>query len=102
VLQRFVKAEETNDGVHSLVNLWKSVENLADESQVAVVYTRNLEGATHGSLCNQAGRISQLMGKDDEAGPLDERSLAIGEESLGRDHPDVAVALNNWTGWLQT
>lgn len=44
----------------------------------------------------------EFQGKDKEAGPLYERSLAICEESFGGDHPHVAAALNNYAKWLQT
>lgn len=36
-----------------------------------------------------------LQGKYDEAGPLYRRSLAIRENALGPDHPDVGQSLNN-------
>ncbi len=35
------------------------------------------------------------QGKYDEAEALYERSLAIWEKALGKDHPDVATSLNN-------
>ena len=37
-------------------------------------------------------------GRYAEAEPLYQRSLAIWEKALGRDHPDVAVSLNNLAG----
>ena len=35
------------------------------------------------------------QGKYAEAEPLYQRSLAIREKALGKDHPDVATSLNN-------
>lgn len=61
VLRRYVKAAETSDGVYSLIALWNSVENLSEESQVAAVYTRNLDGITEGTPWRKAGRILELM-----------------------------------------
>lgn len=61
VLQGYVGAGETSDGVYSLMALWRSVENLAEESHVAAVYTKNLHGVPDGALWNQAGRILELM-----------------------------------------
>ena len=43
------------------------------------------------SLNNLAG-LYQSMGRYAEAEPLCQRSLAIREKQLGRDHPDVAQA----------
>ncbi|MDH3815410.1 MAG: serine/threonine-protein kinase, partial [Acidobacteriota bacterium] len=40
------------------------------------------------------------LGHFDEALPLVERSLAIREQELGADHPDVAATLNT-LGWVQ-
>ncbi|CAM9191144.1 unnamed protein product, partial [Pylaiella littoralis] len=102
VLQRFVGAGETSDGVYPLMGLWRSVENLAEESHVAAVYTKNLNGVTDSAPWQQAGRLLELMGKYDEAEPLYERSLAIREKALGCDHPDVAVSLNNRAGLLES
>ncbi|CAM9452771.1 unnamed protein product, partial [Hapterophycus canaliculatus] len=36
-----------------------------------------------------------LQGKYEEAVPLCERAIIIWETALGREHPDVAVGLNN-------
>lgn len=61
VLQRFVDTGETSDGVYSLMALWRSVEDLAEESHVAAVYTRNLDGVPDGALWYRVGRILELM-----------------------------------------
>ena len=42
-----------------------------------------------------------LQGKYDEAKPLYERAIAIGEKTLGAEHPDLASWLNNLAGLLQ-
>lgn len=41
------------------------------------------------------GFTSRVQGKYDEAEPLYQRSQAIREKALGREHPDVAESLNN-------
>ncbi|CAB1106731.1 unnamed protein product [Ectocarpus sp. CCAP 1310/34] len=40
-------------------------------------------------------------GKYDDAEPLYVRAIAIGEKSLGPEHPDLAVWLNYWAGLLK-
>ena len=42
------------------------------------------------------------QGKYDEAKPLYERAIAIGEKTLGPDHPNVATLLNNLAGLLSS
>ncbi|CAN0558015.1 unnamed protein product, partial [Ectocarpus sp. 12 AP-2014] len=59
VLRRFVDDGETSNGVYSLMALWRSVEDLADESHVAAVYTKNLQGVPEEAPWRQAGRILQ-------------------------------------------
>ena len=44
---------------------------------------------------NAAGTIAETVGRYSEAEPLFQRSLAIMEKALGKDHPDVAASLNN-------
>ena len=43
-----------------------------------------------------------LQGKYDEAEPLYREAISIGEETLGRDHPDVAMRLNNLASLLES
>ncbi|CAN0172764.1 unnamed protein product [Ectocarpus fasciculatus] len=95
VLRRYVEDGETIGGVYSLMALWRSVEDLAGESHVAAVYTKNLQGVPEAKPWHQTGRVLELMGKHEEAAPLFQRSLAICEKSLGPDHPTVAIALSN-------
>ncbi len=44
------------------------------------------------------GKVYHLQGKYAEAEPLYQRSLAIGEKTLGPEHPQVAMSLNNLAG----
>jgi tetratricopeptide (TPR) repeat protein len=44
---------------------------------------------------NNLANLYGDQGRYEEAEPLHERSLAIWEEALGSDHPDVAISLNN-------
>eukprot|EP00903_Cladosiphon_okamuranus_P007060 g6863.t1 len=119
VLQGYVGAGETRDGVYSLIALWRSVENLAEEIHVATAYSKNLDGISDSPPWQQAGRLLELMGKYDEADslyqralaidekllrtqgkyaeaePLYERCQAIKEKVLGPEHPSLATTLNN-------
>ncbi|CAM9170764.1 unnamed protein product, partial [Ectocarpus sp. 8 AP-2014] len=82
--------------------LWRSVEDLVGESQVAAVYTKNLQGVPEYEPWRQAGRVLKLMGKYAEADPLYLRAIEIGENTLGLDHPALATQLNNWAGLLES
>ncbi|MEM7607939.1 MAG: tetratricopeptide repeat protein [Myxococcota bacterium] len=42
-----------------------------------------------------------MQGKYDEAKPLHERAIAIGEKTLGAEHPELAKWLNNFAVLLQ-
>ncbi len=53
-------------------------------------------------LLNQAGIYLYARAQYQEAEPLYRRSLAIREEKLGSNHPDVAQSLNNLAGLLQS
>ena len=44
---------------------------------------------------NNLAVLYRNQGKYAEAEPLYQRSLAIWEKALGKDHPDVATSLNN-------
>jgi tetratricopeptide (TPR) repeat protein len=44
---------------------------------------------------NEAGYIAYTVGRYSEADPLYQRSLAIIEKALGKDHPFMATSLNN-------
>jgi tetratricopeptide (TPR) repeat protein len=46
-------------------------------------------------LLNRTGRYLWERGRYAEAETLHERALAIAEHSVGADHPDVAISLNN-------
>jgi len=47
---------------------------------------------------NSLGGLYYIQGRDAEAEPLLQRSLAIREQALGPEHPDVAQSLNNLAG----
>lgn len=61
VLERYNSLGDTVGGVFSFIALWNSVEDLSDESHVAAVYTRNLQGITQASPWHTAGRVLHLM-----------------------------------------
>ena len=43
-----------------------------------------------------------MQGKYSEAKPMFERAIEIGEKTLGPNHPDLAVWLNNLAGLLES
>jgi tetratricopeptide (TPR) repeat protein len=51
---------------------------------------------------NNAGSAWHDAGKYAEAEPLYQRSLAIREKALGKDHPDIAQSLNNLAVFYRT
>eukprot|EP00903_Cladosiphon_okamuranus_P011926 g11202.t1 len=95
VLQGYVGAGETSDRVYSLMALWRSVENLAEEIHVATVYSKNLDGISESPPWQQAGRLLALMGKFEVADPLYDRVLEILGATVGQEHPNFASALND-------
>ncbi|CAM9128742.1 unnamed protein product [Ectocarpus sp. 12 AP-2014] len=95
VLRRYVSAGETSGGIYSLVALWRSVEDLGEDSQAAAVYASSLNGVREGTLWERASRVVFLMGKYEEAGPLFERTLQVFGAAVGEEHPGYASALNN-------
>lgn len=61
VLHGYSGSGETMGGVFTLIALWRSVESLSEEQQVATVYTRSLSGVTEGEPWSEAGRVLMLM-----------------------------------------
>ncbi len=50
---------------------------------------------------NNLVQLYHAQGKDAEAEPLYQRSLAIREKALGPEHPDVATSLENYAAILR-
>ncbi len=50
---------------------------------------------------NNLAQLYHAQGKDAEAEPLYQRSLAIREKALGPEHPDVATSLENYAALLR-
>ncbi len=50
---------------------------------------------------NNLAQLYHAQGKDAEAEPLYQRSLAIREKALGPEHPDVATSLENYAAILR-
>lgn len=61
VLQGYFGAGETIGGVYSLVTLWRSLENLAEEIHVASAYSKTLDGVSESAPWQQAARLMELM-----------------------------------------
>jgi len=54
------------------------------------------------SLLVSTAGLYQSQGRYSDAEPLYVRSLAISEQQLGADHPDVATSLNNLASLYQS
>src|SRR5262245_16834856 len=62
----------------------------------AAVKTRDGPKSTRYAIAlHTLAQVYQSQGKYAEAEPLYQRTLAINEKALGRNHPDVATTLNN-------
>ena len=61
-----------------------------------------IEGADVGKLLNQIGEYLYYQGRYAEAEPLYKRSLEIREKAHGKDHPHVALSLNNLANLYNT
>ncbi len=69
-----------------------AVARRADEAGIA---------APTGRLFNHLGLLLRTKARYAEAEPLYRRALAIGEATLGSDHPNVAIGLNNLANLLR-
>jgi tetratricopeptide (TPR) repeat protein len=79
------------------VNTWPRCERFLPHAQVcAELITRwNLAFPEAAGLLNQAGAYLHDRARYQEAEPLYQRALAIREQVLGPEHPDVATSLND-------
>ncbi len=73
---------------------------LGDSTRVDELRIRWPDGRVEKSLDNLA-ELHQAQGKYAEAESFYSRSLAIQEEALGPDHPDLLEGLNNLAGLYQ-
>jgi tetratricopeptide (TPR) repeat protein len=56
------------------------------------------DGLAFARAAHEVAAVYYFQSKYEQAAPLYKRSLEIKEKSLGKDHPDVAVSLNNLAG----
>ena len=87
--------EQSGEQVRFLVSVWAIfISALVVEpfSHLAVAFAQSVEEAAR--LNEQAAQLYE-QGRYEDAEPLLKRSLAIREQALGPDHPDVAGSLNN-------
>jgi hypothetical protein len=89
-------------GVPQDVRSWPVLEPLESHAKTVACFGdgAGVTGAT-ARLMSQVGML--LLTKADfcEAEPLMRRALRIDEANYGKDHPDVAIDLNNLAGLLQ-
>jgi tetratricopeptide (TPR) repeat protein len=82
---------------------WATCSRLLPHAQAAAreAELAGLTSESLGRLLNQAGLYLNSRAQYADAEPLYRRALAIGEKTLGPDHPDVATRLNNLASLLQ-
>ncbi|HME27801.1 MAG TPA: tetratricopeptide repeat protein [Acetobacteraceae bacterium] len=78
------------------VRAWDRLDPLAPHADVVAAHA-DAAGITDptGRLMSELGRLFQAKALHARAEPLVRRALAIGEASLGKDHPTVAIYLSN-------
>jgi tetratricopeptide (TPR) repeat protein len=76
---------------------WPSCERLLPHALVCAEFVRErgLTSPEASLLCNETGAYLYERGRYQEAEPLLQRALAIREQALGPQHPDVAHSLND-------
>ena len=70
-------------------------EGISPATEAVSIATDRVSPIKFASYLNVLGLLHVKQGNYSEAEPLLERSLAIRETQLGRDHPDVATSLND-------
>jgi tetratricopeptide (TPR) repeat protein len=80
------------DLLDDLGNYREGIAAAEEAVRIADRQASPLKLATYGNLL---ARLYKAQGRYAEAEPLYERSLAIREQQLGANHPDVATSLNN-------
>ena len=84
------------------VRSWPVLDPLASHAEACAQYADQAGIPEPTSrLLNQLGLLYSAKAQHALAEPLMRRALAIGENSLGPDHPNVATALNNLALLLQ-
>jgi tetratricopeptide (TPR) repeat protein len=76
---------------------WAQCERLVPQALAcaSLIEARGLEFKEAARLLNAVGYYLDDRARFSEAEPLHQRALAIRENALGPDHPDVATSLNN-------
>ena len=84
------------------VRSWPVLDPLASHAEACAQHAEQV-GITEPTarLLNQLGLLYNAKAQHAQAEPMMRRALAIGEESYGSDHPNVAIALNNLAILLQ-
>jgi tetratricopeptide (TPR) repeat protein len=82
---------------------WSLCDRLLPHAQVCdlLIVEYSLSSVAAARLLSQAGYYLAARARYAEAEPLMHRALAIDEKSLGPDHPNVAIRLNNLALLLQ-
>ncbi len=79
------------------IGIWDRCAELLSHALVAAEHAGGLAVALEatGELLSRVESYLDSQGRYEEAIPLSERALAIGEQTLRSDHPTVATRLNN-------
>jgi Tetratricopeptide repeat len=84
------------------VRFWPQAEPLSPHARAVTAHAdaAGILQPTH-RLMNELGLLLRTKAVHAEAELLYRRALGIGEKSLGPDHPDVSISLNNLARLLQ-
>ncbi len=79
------------------IGVWVTCAELMDHALAAADHAEGLRAGLKvaGRLLNRSAQYLHAQGRYEETEPLFERTLRIGEQTLGSDHPAVATRLNN-------
>jgi tetratricopeptide (TPR) repeat protein len=80
--------------------LWNRLSPHLDEV-IAAGNALKIESKVLGAICGELGVWLLYQARYNQAEPLMQRVVEIFEKSLGKDHPNVAAALNNLAALLQ-
>ena len=84
------------------VRSWPVLDPLASHAEACAQYADQVSiPEPTARLVNELGLLYKTKAQHAQAEPLLRRALAVGEQSHGTDHPNVAIRLNNLAQLLQ-
>ena len=102
ILFKQVLVRGTENAAQAAYQLGELAENRVDYASAEGYFSKAAQlQADNTQYLNAAWRLAFIRGHYTEAEPLIKRALSIDEASYGKDHPNVATALNNLAALLQ-